>query len=157
MLKNYSFITCWEVKAPLDKVWNTIYDSLEWPQWWGNVKKVVEIKPNDHNGINGIRAYTWKGALPYELSFAMRLTACEPMKRIRGIASGELEGVGEWTFTEDNEKVTIYYRWNVATTKKWMNTFGFLLKPFFIINHNMVMHLGAKGLAKKLGCTLIKG
>ena len=45
--------------------------------------------------------------------------------------------------------------WNVITTKKWMNTFLFLLKPLFRISHNIVMRRGGKCLAKKLGTTLL--
>jgi hypothetical protein len=157
MAKKYSFITHWEFKAPLPDVWDAIYNSLEWPNWWKGVYKVTEIKKNDANGINGIRAYTWKSALPYELTFTMRLAECEPMKRMKGVAFGELEGTGEWVLSEESKIVKVYYYWNVVTTKKWMNTFAFLLKPLFAINHNVVMHWGAKGLAKKLNCILIKG
>jgi hypothetical protein len=38
-----------------------------------------------------------------------------------------------------------------------MNTFSFLLRPVFALNHNIVMYWGGKGLAKKLGTTLLKG
>jgi len=36
-----------------------------------------------------------------------------------------------------------------------MNTFSFLLKPLFRINHNIVMRWGGKCLAKKLKTTLL--
>jgi len=36
-----------------------------------------------------------------------------------------------------------------------MNTFAFLLKPMFKINHNIIMQWGGNGLAKKLGTILI--
>ena len=157
MLKKYSFVTCWELKAPLAEVWNSIYNSMEWPQWWKGVYKVVELKPNDDKGINGVRVYTWKSVLPYELTFAMRLTECEPMKRMKGMAFGELEGTGEWVLKESDDIVQVHYYWDVVTTKKWMNKLSFLLKPLFSLNHNVVMRWGAKGLAKKLRCELIKG
>lgn len=157
MLKKYSFITYWELKASLDKVWNAIYDSMEWPQWWRGVAKVTELTPNNDTGVNGVRAYTWKSVLPYSLTFTMQLTEYEPMKRIKGIAFGELEGVGEWVFKEHNGIIQVHYYWNVVTTSRWMNNLAFLLRPLFSLNHNIVMHWGAKGLAKKLGCQLVKG
>lgn len=157
MPKHYSFVTNWELEARLEDVWNAIYNSLEWPQWWKGVKSVIEIKPNDANGINGIRIYTWKISVTYGLSFSMQLTEKEFLKRLKGIASGELEGTGEWIFTENNGIVHVRYNWNVVTNKKWMNTFAFLLKPVFKFNHNVVMHWGGKGLAKKLGTRLLKG
>ena len=157
MPEQYSFVTNWELKASLEDVWETIYNSLEWPEWWKGVQSVVEIQPNDESGVNGIRTYTWKSALPYKLIFSMQLTEKEPLKRLKGVAFGELEGTGEWLFSEHNGIVHVQYNWNIITTKKWMNTFAFLLKPIFKFNHNIVMHWGGEGLAEKLGTTLLKG
>ena len=157
MRRQYSFITRWELKAPLNQVWDAIYNSLEWPRWWKGVCEVTEIKKNDAHGINGVRKYTWKSILPYKLTFTMRLTENEYLKHMKGISFGELEGQGEWLFSEHDGIVQVQYNWEVVTNKKWMNYLSFLLKPLFSINHNVVMHWGAKGLAKKLGITLLKG
>jgi hypothetical protein len=145
------------LKASLPQVWDVIYNSLEWPQWWHGVKKVDEIKPNDENGINGVRRYIWKSFLPYELTFTMRLSENNYLKHLKGISFGELEGQGEWIFSEKNGIVHIQYNWNITTNKKWMNYLSFLLKPVFKFNHDIIMHWGAKGLANKLNSTLIKG
>ena len=155
MPTHYSFDTNWELKASLEDVWNAIYNSLEWPQWWRGVKSVIEIQKNDENGISGIRKYTWKSFLPYELKFSMHLTEKEQLKRLKGVAFGELEGTGEWTFTHLDGIVNVHYNWNIITTKRWMNTFAFLLKPVFKFNHDVVMYWGGKGLAKKLGTKLL--
>src|SRR5687767_9194614 len=125
MPAQYSFITNWELEAPLEAVWNAVYNSLEWPQWWRGVQSVIEVQPNDENGINGIRNYTWKSFLPYELKFSMQLTEREELKRLKGIAYGELEGTGEWFFTEKNGIVHVRYDWHIVTNKKWMNAFAF--------------------------------
>jgi hypothetical protein len=157
MAVKYSFVTKWQLRASLQDVWDAIYNSMEWPHWWQGVQAVIEIEKNDITGINGVRNYTWKSILPYKLTFNMRLTEKESLQRLKGIAFGELEGDGEWLFNEEDRIVFIQYNWNVVTTKKWMNTFSFLLRPMFALNHNIVMHWGGKGLAKKLGTTLIKG
>ena len=90
MATKYSFVTKWQLKASLADVWDAIYNSTEWPQWWKGVKAVIEIEKNDETGINGVRRYTWKSVLPYSLTFSMKLTEKEPLKRLRGIAFGEL-------------------------------------------------------------------
>ena len=79
------------------------------------------------------------------------------MKMLKGIAFGELEGQGEWTFNEQNGIIQIQYNWDIHTEKAWMNYLSFLLKPAFWYNHNVVMHWGAVGLAKKLNAKLVKG
>jgi hypothetical protein len=157
MKTQYSFVTKWEIEASLPQVWDAIYTSIEWPRWWKGVLSVQEIEKEDANGINGVNAYTWKSVLPYQLKFTMRLTEKQPMKRLKGIAFGELEGQGEWTFNEQNGVIQIQYNWDVYTKKAWMNYLSFLLKPAFRYNHNVVMHWGAIGLAKKLNAKLVKG
>src|SRR5215216_5669191 len=113
MRRQYSFITRWELKAPLNQVWDAIYNSLEWPRWWKGVCEVTEIKKNDAHGINGVRKYTWKSILPYKLTFTMRLTENEYLKHMKGISFGELEGQGEWLFSEHDGIVQVQYNWEV--------------------------------------------
>lgn len=151
----YSFVTKWVIEASVEKLWDAIYESTQWPQWWKGVEDVVVIEKGAPNGIDGIREYTWKSALPYQLSFRMKLVEREDNKLMRGIAFGELDGEGTWTFAEESGITTIHYYWNVHTNKKWMNWFSFILKPAFKYNHKVVMRWGAEGLAKKLEAQLI--
>jgi hypothetical protein len=157
MNNKYSFTTHWQLEAPIQPVWEAIYDSLEWPNWWKGVKSVEELKKPDNLGLNGSMRYTWKSVLPYSLVFNMRVIEKEAPVHLKGIAYGELEGQGEWHLTENAGITDIIYNWDVITTKKWMNSMAFLLKPLFRLNHNIVMHWGAEGLAKKLNVRLIKG
>ncbi len=152
----YSFVTQWQIKAPLPAVWNAVYHSLEWPNWWKGVVAVRELEKGDALGIDSVRAYTWKSILPYQLTFNMRLTDLETHRYMKGTAFGELEGMGEWFFEERDGITYIRYNWNVYTNKAWMNYLSFLLKPAFTFNHNIVMRWGAKGLAKKLDAALLK-
>lgn len=153
--EQYSFVTKWVIQAPVQLVWDSIYESAQWPGWWKGVLNVDVIEKGAPNGIDGIREYTWKSALPYKLSFRMKLVEREDNKMLRGIAFGELDGEGTWTFEEKNGISTIHYYWNVHTNKKWMNWFAFLLKPAFKYNHDIVMRWGAEGLSKKLNARLL--
>ncbi len=155
MAGRYSFITKWQIKAPVEEVWDAIYNSLEWPQWWKGVIKADELQEGDGRGINGVREYTWKSVLPYKLRFKSKLTEREDYKLLHGVAFGELEGDGTWHFYHKDGITYLQYDWNVYTNKKWMNLFSFILKPLFKYNHNVVMKWGAKGLAKKLDAELL--
>lgn len=155
MSTHYAFVTRWQIKAPLASVWDAIYQSLEWPQWWKGVVSVETIEEGDKEGVGGVRAYRWQSKLPYQLSFQIRLVAIDKYRKLTGAASGELEGTGEWLFEEKNGITFVQYHWNVVTTKPWMNYFSFLLKPLFRYNHNVVMRWGAEGLARKLHAALI--
>jgi len=152
----YKFITQWKIAAPINDVWYAIHASEKWRSWWKGVRLVKVIKENDVNGINGIRTYTWKSFLPYNLSFQMKLTEKKDFEFLKGVAFGELEGDGTWFFKEENGVTKVQYNWNVKTNKPWMNYFAFILKPIFKLNHDIIMRWGAEGLAKKLNTKLIR-
>jgi hypothetical protein len=155
MATEYAFITRWQIKAPLNQVWDTIYSSLDWPGWWKGVLAVKELQKGDEDGIDSIREYTWRSILPYKLVFNMRLTELEKFRRMKGKAFGELEGEGEWFFEEKDGITFVQYNWTVFTNKSWMNYLAFIMKPAFSYNHDVVMSWGAKGLAKKLNAELL--
>jgi hypothetical protein len=150
-MAKYSFVTTWHVSAPIESVWNEIYHSELWPTWWKGVERVVELEWGDKDGIGGVRRYTWKSLLPYELTFDMRTVRVEPMSAIEGVATGELQGKGLWQFSVDQTGTVARYDWEVQTTKLWMNMLSPLARRLFKWNHDVVMGWGAEGLRKWLG------
>lgn len=152
----YEFVTIWRTKAPLDRVWNEIYHSEKWPDWWRGVEEVVEIKKGDDLGVGSVRRYTWKSTLPYRLTFDVETVRVVPMAVIEGVARGELSGRGVWNIKDEGEHVTARYDWGVDTTKAWMNLISPLARPLFKWNHDIVMSRGAEGLARRLGAVVIE-
>ena len=150
MPENYSFTTNWYVKAPLEKVWETIYKSEEWPEWWKGVVSVTETEKGDERGIGSIRVYGLRSPMLYTLCFNLLLTDRIEYEYLSGNASGELEGTGAWHFESKDGITHVSCHWNVHTNIKWMNAFAFMLKPIFRYNHGKVMEWGAQSLAKKL-------
>lgn len=155
-MPSYEFITVWRVKAPLERVWNEIYYSEKWPEWWRGVEEVTELKKGDDLGVGSIRRYTWKSTLPYRLRFDVETVRVEPMTVIEGIARGELSGRGVWNIKVEGDYVTARYDWSVDTTKAWMNLIAPLASPLFKWNHDIVMSWGAEGLARRLGAAVIE-
>ena len=147
----YSFSTKWKTTANIQNVWDAIRLSLEWPVWWKSFNSVIEITPGDEMGIGSIRRYTLRSPAHYKLTFDFLLTDRIEHKLLSGKASGELEGSGFWHFNVNDGITYIECQWNVKTTRAWMNTFAFLLKPAFKYNHRLVMKKGAQYLEKKLG------
>ncbi|MFN2530258.1 MAG: SRPBCC family protein [Pyrinomonadaceae bacterium] len=154
-MANYEFVTIWRVRAPQEKVWDLIFNSDRWPQWWRGVEEVERIKDGGTNQVGAISRYTWKSKLPYRLVFDMETTRVEPMCLIEGRAFGELQGIGKWTLTNDEGITTARYDWKIATTKPWMNLLAPVARPFFSWNHDVVMGWGGEGLAKQLNTDLI--
>jgi Polyketide cyclase / dehydrase and lipid transport len=152
-MAEYSFVTIWRHRAPIDAVYDAIADSLRWPEWWSTVTAVEElVKGDPDTGFGNVRRYTFKGSLPYTLSFDLTVTNTVRPRTLAGSASGELEGTGVWTLTEEAGGVTVSrYDWNVRTTRWWMNLLAPLARPIFKSNHDIVMKAGAAGLCTRLG------
>jgi len=148
---DYSFVTIWKFPAPLEDVWKAISESDQWPTWWKGVEKVELIKKGGANDIGTVKRYTWKSKLPYRLVFDMRTTRIERHSLIEGVATGELDGTGLWTFSYANGVTTVRYDWNILTTKRWMNLLAPVARPFFKWNHDVVMEWGRECLQARVG------
>ena len=148
-LESYSFVTVWKVDAPVDKVWNELIDSNEWPLWWKGVKEVKVLRKGDENGKGSITFYEM-GTFFYTLKFMMKVVEVEKHRYIHGVAEGDLIGMGLWEFTEENGAVIVKYYWEVETTIPWMNKWAWLLRPVFKLSHHLVMWWGGRGLKRRL-------
>ena len=153
-MADYTFLTTWCLDAPIEAVWDAIYDSERWPDWWKGVEKVVELEPGDADGVGSVSRYTWKSRLPYRLEFDMSTTRVERPHLIEGEAVGELQGTGRWRLF-DGDGTAVVYEWSVRTTEPWMNVLAPLARPLFAWNHDVVMRQGGEGLARRLAARLV--
>ena len=150
----YTFLTTWCLDAPIEAVWDAIYESERWPEWWKGVERVVELEPGDDDGVGSVSRYTWKSRLPYRLEFDMRTTRVERAHLLEGVAEGDLDGSGRWRLF-DGLGTAVTYEWSVTTTEAWMNVLAPLARPVFAWNHDVVMRQGGEGLARRLGARLL--
>lgn len=154
-MPEYQFVTVWQIEAPIDAVWDAVYYSDRWPEWWDSVRKVVEISPGDENGVGNVRRYTWRSRLPYLLEFELRVTRVERPRMLEGLSRGELVGRGTWNLSTDGHTTTVRNTWEVQTTKGWMNLLAPIARPLFAWNHAYSMRQGGEGLARLLRARLV--
>lgn len=150
----YSFLTRWHVGAPIDEVFATIANLPAWPEWWRGVRVTTIERTDDGRGNGGIGsrfALAFRSRLPYSLRFEMRVTEIERPTALAGAASGELRGVGRWTFAPTIGGTEVTYGWDVETTRWWMNLLAPLARRAFADNHDVIMEWGREGLARRLG------
>ena len=151
----YRFCTTWVLEAERERVWDAIYDSDSWPQWWRGVTKAERLADGDENGLGQHGIYHWRARLPYTVRFEIVSTLVDRPFELAGDASGGLAGTGHWRFYEAGGTTAVVYDWNVRTTKAWMNLFAPLLRPVFEWNHDWVMRRGGEGISSLLGCRLL--
>ncbi len=156
-MTDYSFVTRWRVSAPVERVWDAVVRSEEWPQWWRAVTRVQVLAAGDpQTGIGRDVRLTWRTQLPYGFTFDVKVVRIEPNHLLEGRARGDLEGTGLWILTRDGDDTIVQYDWNVRTNKAWMNALAPLLRPAFAYNHDVVMRWGAEGLARRLNAPVTR-
>ena len=154
-MTEYRFLTTWLIEAPRERVWDAIYESERWPEWWRGVLEAEKLSEGDETGVGQLGRYVWKSKLPYRLEFRVRTIRVEKPRLLEGEADGELAGIGRWRLLEQDGATAVLYEWNVHTTRAWMNLLAPVARPIFAVNHNWVMRNGAAGLSRLLDARLL--
>ena len=151
----YRLLTLWRLSAPHQPVFDTVFDSLQWPVWWPGAEHVEQLAPGDSDGIGSLRRYVWKGPLPYRLSFIARATEIDKPRVLAADVEGDLSGFGRWTFRHNGGITTVRYEWEVRTTRLWMNALAPVIGTVLANNHHATMRQGGESLARRLDARLV--
>lgn len=151
MARDYHFLTEWRVAGTIDEVKAVLGDAQTLTRWWPAVYLAVHmVEPGGPDSAGAVVDVHTKGWLPYTLTWTLHIT--EPINdtgfALR--ATGDLEGTGRWTFTQDGPEVLITYDWRVHATKPLLRRLGWLLKPAFSANHTWAMRRGEESLRLEL-------
>lgn len=150
-MADYVLDTVWRVAAEPEAVWPALTLVEDWPAWWRGVLAVERLEKGDSSGLGRRYRTTWRGRLPYTLTFETETTQIERPVLIESRACGQLQGAGIWRLRPDDDGTWIDYRWAVRTTQPWMNALAPLARPVFRWNHDVIMRWGAEGLGRWLG------
>ncbi len=147
----FDLVSEWHLDAPGARVWSELVAAERWPEWWRAVRRVERITDGGPDGIGAVRRFTWRTALPYDITFDMRSTRVEPEQILEGAATGELSGVGRWTLTPEGTGTLVRYDWQVELGSPWQRALAPLLRGIFAWNHNVVMGWGEADIRRRLG------
>ncbi len=156
MHKNdYHFIDRWRVEADIKEVADVLEDALSLATWWQSVYfEVKELEPGGAGGVGKLISLRAGGWLPYTLRINFRTTESHYPNGFSMDATGDLEGRGIWTFTQEGEPdgqfVRVTYDWTIRANKPIIDKLSFLLKPIFRSNHNWTMKRGEESLKIEL-------
>lgn len=152
---DFQLITDWHIAADIDTVWQALHHPDYWPRWWSYVRAVEKLRAGDADGLGSVYKIEWTSKLPYDVAFEVETVEVVRYERIRGVARGDLNGVGLWEFSPDVSSTRVRYTWSVSLVKPWMRRIAPLAAPIFRWNHNAVMRAGAIGLARYLDTRLL--
>jgi uncharacterized protein YndB with AHSA1/START domain len=140
----------WHIPASIDRVWAALIQSQDWPKWWPYVREVITVKEGTPDGLGSVQRIRWATRLPYEVMFDVEVVEVIRLRKLRGVARGELQGQGTWLLERDGTATQVTYLWQVDLGKAWMRWSAPLLAPVFRWNHNGLMESGEKGLTRHL-------
>jgi uncharacterized protein YndB with AHSA1/START domain len=150
-VREFHIPTSWRVRGTTARVYDVLSKPLEFVRWWPDVYlEVREVRAGDPGGVGRIVALRTKGWLPYQLRWQAEVLAIDKPHSMSIRARGDLDGRGEWRFTQEGELVKIDYAWTVYVTKPWMVALAPLLRPVFVANHRWAMRRGLEGLEREL-------
>jgi len=149
--RRYTLTSVWSLDAPVARCWDVLADpGMSWPRWWPGVS-AVDVAPT----ADGLAGSTATLRFRTRVGYALRLTlvvedACVH-RWVRVRADGDLVGTGLVRLEAPTPASTeIVVRWEVATTRAWMNAAAPLLGRAFAASHASVMRAGERGLAAYL-------
>jgi hypothetical protein len=148
---NYHLVSHWRVTGSVNEVANILADARALPDWWGSVYQEVELlEDGDVTGVGKLFRVRARGWLPYELRLTFRETEQRYPYGFSVAVSGDLNGRGVWTLSQDGGAVTINFDWTVSADKAILRWFSPLLKPLFVSNHRWTMRRGEEALQLEL-------
>ncbi|MGA7670133.1 MAG: SRPBCC family protein [Nitrolancea sp.] len=155
-MSTYSFLSVWELEAPIDDVWEVIHQANSYAEWFPYISQSSQLGPGDAVGVGATSRSVWRSALPYGFVIDTRAVRVERPHLLELAASGGLEGTGRWELSTDGPITRVEYHWNVRTTAQWMDLVAPLAGPAFAWNHGVIMRAGGEGLARRLDAHLVR-
>jgi len=151
MANPYYFFTEWRVAGTIEEVKDILGDASALTRWWPSVYlRVHQIAEGGPGGVGRAVDVHTKGWLPYTLRWTLSITEAMTDTGFALAATGDLEGTGRWTFSQDGPEVVITYDWRISATKPLLRRLGWLFKPAFSANHRWAMRRGEESLRLEL-------
>ncbi|MBN0045521.1 SRPBCC family protein [Streptomyces actuosus] len=137
---HYRFRSLWSLPAPPDAVYAVLERAEDYPLWWRQVRTVTPL--DDITGMITVRSL-----LPYTVTFTARLVRRDPVAGVLEIAmSGDLDGWARWTVATGLGGTLARYEQEVDVHKPLLRRLAVPGRPFFRLNHRLMMRSGRRGL-----------
>lgn len=149
---DYHFVDRWRVEGDVREIADIIEDAEGLTRWWPSVYlDYTELEPGEgEHGLGKLIQLHAKGWMPYTLRINFRTVETNYPNGFTLQATGDLEGIGIWTFEQDGPFVNVTYDWRVFANKPIVRKLTFLLKPIFESNHRFSMKRGEESLKLEL-------
>ncbi|GGV68136.1 polyketide cyclase [Streptomyces thermoviolaceus subsp. thermoviolaceus] len=137
---HYRFRSRWRLSAPPAAVYRALERVEDYPRWWRQVR--AAHRTGAATGVLRVRS-----VLPFELTLTVREVRRDPAAGIlHGALGGDLEGWARWTVAAHGSGTLVRYEQQVRVRAPLLRRLAVPGRPFFRLNHRLMMRSGRRGL-----------
>jgi uncharacterized protein YndB with AHSA1/START domain len=141
----YVFVDEWDVRAPVEEVFDALADARTYPVWWRPV--YLSVEADGPPEVGRISRQHFKGRLPYTLTTTSTIVRLERPRVVEAEVEGDLSGRGIWTLTESESGVVhVHFDWRVNADRPLLRYLTPVLRPLFRWNHDWAIARATEGL-----------
>jgi uncharacterized protein YndB with AHSA1/START domain len=145
MAREYVFVDEWDVRAPIEEVFEALADARTYPAWWKPV--YAQVEADGPPEVGRISHQRFQGRLPYTLKTRSAVVRLQRPCEIEVHVDGDLSGRGIWTLTRKERGVVhVRFDWRVSAGRPHLRYLSPVLRPAFRWNHDWAIARAMEGL-----------
>lgn len=149
-MTDYSFVTIWQINAPLLRVWDILADVERWPDWWTSIERVQVIEPGNANGIGERIRVTLRMPLHLHWTFDECIIQLQAPNLLElDLVDGQA-GIDQFYLARSGNGTLFRYDLTLQISNRWMNWLMQIARPVVQWSHTAAVREGARGLARLL-------
>jgi uncharacterized protein YndB with AHSA1/START domain len=151
-VKTYDWRTEWTIPAPMPVVYKAMTSRGAVREWWTDMELVEDNADDDLKVGSTVSFLVHQAPEVARLAPPFRIhclyTDVESERRLRETVNGDLTGVLETLFQEQEDGTRITFNWYVRVTNPALNLLGYMAEGIYRASHDSVMKSGEKGLSE---------
>ncbi|RZS43312.1 hypothetical protein EV193_102291 [Herbihabitans rhizosphaerae] len=115
-------------------------DLGSYPAWWPQVRSIRQVAEDAAELV-------CRSVLPYDLVFrASHERKDKAAGELRARLTGDLDGYAGWTIEPRGHGTRLVFTQGVEVTKPLLRRLGLIARPALLVNHELMMRQGRRGL-----------
>ena len=142
-MADYNLTTRWEIEAAPREVYDLIADGAAYPQWRPSVFLETRVlEPGDERGVGCLVEVRTAAFLLFSLTWRHRISAARPGESLAVETTGDLEGLGLWSFDASGARCVVRFNWRGRVTRWPFRQLPTFSSPVFRACHRWAMERG---------------
>ena len=142
-MADYNLTTRWEIEAAPREVYDLIADGAAYSQWWPSVFLETRLlEPGNEKGVGRLVEVRTAAFLLFSMTWRYRVTVARPGETLAVVTSGDLDGLGLWSFEPSDARCVVRLNWRGRVTRPPFRHLPTFSAPVFRACHRWAMERG---------------